>query len=293
MPPTTQSPRLEEIQNSNSLLLSLIRGLHSLVEGPGYISQLMAYGRGAIPALADLLLNGKPNGVSQPRQWTVEALAGLGAYDVLLSYLRQPLHIDSPIVRHGEEAVQNTAARELAACQSDEAFTVLLDFLRRRALPGVVETIGLYRRTETVPYLLDCLEDDICRSAAMDALQQFGNKIRSVLVESATIRNPPLPDFETPSSIRRRRCCVRLLESLHLTKEEVSRLAPLLDENDPDLVVADAQLLFRARHFCDYRAILFHLKRIRQTLGWWLQDESRSLISRIEEKLSNADIDRL
>lgn len=275
-------------------LVSLIRGLQSLVDGPAYIGELIAYGANAIPALADLLLNGKPSDVSQPRQWAVEALAGLGAYDVLLAYLRRPVNIQSPVVRHGEEAVRNTAARELAAYQTGEAFTVLLDCLRRRPLPGVVETIGLYRRTETAPYLLDCLEDDVCRSAAIEALERLGRETRPLLVESAVIRKPALPDPESPSSLRRRRCCVRLLQELHLAKEEVSRLARLLDENDPDLVIAAARVLFQSPHFHNDWSIVSHLRRVQQRVGWWLQDEFRSLISQVEKRLhSDANTNHL
>lgn len=285
MPAITERRR-EERQDANSLkLFSLINGLQSLVDGPSYINRIVAYGPKAIPSLADLLLNGKPSGVSQPRQWTVEALAGLGAWQVLLSYLTRPLNTQSPIVQHGEEAVQNTAARELAAYQCEETFAVLMDSLRMHPLPGVIETLGLYRRTETAPYLVDCLEDDVCRSAAVEALQRFGDDIRLLLVESAVTRKPQLPDPENPSSIRRRRCCVRLLEPLHLMKEEVNRLTSLLNENDSDLVTAAAQVLFPSPYFDDYRVMLNHLSRVRQALGWWLQDEFKALISQVEEKL--------
>lgn len=293
-PARKQCRRTETEEADLNSLSGLISGLHSLHDGPAYVNRLIAYGRQAIPALAELLLNGKPSGVPQPRQWTVEALAGLGACEVLLSYLSQALVVRGPIVQHGEEAVQNTAARALAACQTEETFTVLLDFLRRRALPGVVETIGLYVRPKAAPYLVDCLEDDVCRSAAMEALERLGDEIRPLLVESAIIRKPLPPDPESPSSIRRRRCCVRLMGPLHLTDGEASRIARLLEENDPDLVIAVAQLLLHASHFLDYRAVLFHVKRVQQTLGWWLQDESRSLISQIEEKVSfDAHIDCL
>lgn len=279
--------RLEGTQDANSLeLFRLIRGLQSLVDGPSYINQLVAYGPKAIPALADVLLHGRPSSIPQPRQWTVEALGGLAAYDVLLSYLRRPLKIRSAIVLKGEEAVQNSAARELSAHRSEEAYTVLLDCLRRRPLPGVVETIGRYGRIEPAPYLVDCLEDDICRASAQDALQALNDAVRPLLVESALIRKPPSPDPESPSSIRRRRSCVRLLESLPLEKEDVERLAALLNEKNPDLVTSVAKVLFNSPHFRDYHRMLAQLKRVQRTVGWWLQDEFKSLAAQIERKVS-------
>ena len=275
-------------------LSHLINGLHSLVDGRAYIARLIAFGPKATPALADLLLHGKRSAVSQPRQWIVEVLGGLRAYDVLLAYLRQPVDIQNPVVQHAEEAVQNAAARELAAYETEEAFSVLLDCLRRRPLPGIIETLGLYRRPTVAPYLLDYLEDDVCRSAAMEALQHLGGSVRGLLIESALTRKPPLPEFESASSLRRRQCCVRLLEHLRMSKDEVARLAPLLHEEDPDLVTAFAQVVLRCPDFGDYRSILLHLKRIQPKLGWWLQDEFRSLMSQTEKKLhSNANTDHL
>ncbi|HEY7307308.1 MAG TPA: HEAT repeat domain-containing protein [Bryobacteraceae bacterium] len=286
--PAVQEPLPRDAQDAASLS-SLIRGLHSLVDGPAYIGQLIAYGPKAIPALADLLLCGTPVTVSQPRQWAAEALGGLRAYEVLLAYLRQPINIGSPVVQHAEEAVRNAAARELGGFQTEETFTVLLDCLRRRPLPGVIETIGQYRRAQVAPYLIDCLEDDVCRTAGIQALEGLADSIRGLLVESALVRMPPLPEFESPSSIRRRRCCTRLLEHLDLAEDEVKRLTPLLREKDPDLVIAVAQVLLHTPHFSHFQSILFHLTRVQHTVGWWLQDEFRSLTFQIEEKLSQTE----
>lgn len=287
MPPTGQEPHLCCTRKADPLALSaLVNGLFSLHDGPAYISELIAYGPEAVPALADLLLLGEPSSVSQPRQWAVETLGALGAYDVLLSYLRRPINVQSPVIRHEEEAVQNAAARELAACQSEKVYSVLLDCLRRHPLPGFIESIGHYQRIETAPYLIDCLEDDVCRCAAIDSLCGLGSSIRPLLVESAIIRNPPLPEFESPSSSRRRRCCARLLERSQLTEQDVSRLVPLLYENDADIVIAIAQALFQTPHFGNCALILFHLNRLKTTVEWWLKDELRALISEAEEKVS-------
>lgn len=289
MASTRETRALDSFRNTaGSLSLSkLITGLHSLIEGPAYLGQLIAYGPGAIPALSGLLLRGKPSSVYQPRQLVVEALGALGAFDVLLSYLQHPLDIPSTIVRHAEEAVQNTAARELAACRNEEVYTVLLDCLRTHSLPGVVETIGSFHRPETASYLIDCLEDDVCRSAAVEALGGFGDSIRELLVESASIRNPPLPDFESPSSIRRRRCCARLLERLQVTEQEVNRLRPLLCENDADLVVAVAHVLVQSPRFANFASVLFHLNRVKSKAEWWLRDELAAFAAEVEAKLSS------
>lgn len=285
MPPATKR-RCDADLSSRFALTALIDGLHSLRDGPAYVNRLIAYGREATPALADFLLKSNPSGVPEARQWAVEALGGLGAYDVLLEYLRNPLKTRDPVVRQGEDAVPNTAARELASCHSDSVFPVLLDLLRTRPLPGVVETLGAYRRKEAAPYLIDCLEDDVCRAAAMDALRNLGDAVRLLLTESAITRKPGPPDNESRSSLQRRRCCLKLLEPLRLTREEVSRLEPLMHEKDPDTVIAVVQLLMRGARFTDYRSIRSHLHRVRKSLGWWLCDEFRTLLAKVEGRLS-------
>ena len=56
-----------------------------------------------------------------------------------------------PVDRYGEEAVENTAARLLGGWRDEEVYNVLLRLLRRKPMPGVIETIGEYRRTEGRP----------------------------------------------------------------------------------------------------------------------------------------------
>ena len=74
---------------------------------------LVGCGARAIPPLRSFLLRGAPQSLYQPRQLAVETLAELGAKDVLIEYLRAPAMIDDAVVRHGEDAVRSTAAREL------------------------------------------------------------------------------------------------------------------------------------------------------------------------------------
>ena len=284
--PSTRNSCSDQERSSDPAIATLICGLGSLIDGPAYVCRLIACGPKAIPGLTNLLLQEKPCSVSQPRQWAAEALGALGAYDVLLEYLRRPIEIQNLVVRHAEQAVQNTAARELSRYRTEEAFSVLFDCLRLHPLPGIIEAIGAYRRNETAPYLLDALEDDVGRSAAIEALRGLADGVRGLLIESAMTRKPCPPEFETASSLHRRRCCVRLLDQLNLTEPEVSRLAALLHEDDADLVVATAEVLVRASHFNDYQSALLHLSRVEQKVPWWLREEYDSVRSNAAEKVS-------
>ncbi|HTU47462.1 MAG TPA: hypothetical protein VMF91_20535 [Bryobacteraceae bacterium] len=273
--------RRDDITESKSIQ-ELVSRFESLHDGPAYVGQVIARGSGAIPFLSEVLLNGRPSSIPQPRQWAVEALAGLGAYEILLTYLRQPLITASPVVRHGEQAVQNTAARELSNYETEQTFAILLDCLKRSPLPGVIESIALYRRIAVAPYLIDCLEDDTCRSAALEGLELLGDAVRILLIESALKRVPGPPDWESPSSVRRRQCCLQLLRSSQLENSEVQRLTSLLSNDDPDIVISVARLLIESSAFRNRSFVRNHLKRVQRKAGWWLQDELRSLLSRTE-----------
>jgi HEAT repeat protein len=119
-----------------------IEELNSLLDGERAVSKLIALGEAAKPALREFLLKGKPRGIYQPRRWAVEALAGLGAKDALLEYLRMSKRIADPVVRMGEEAVENEAARQLGAWRTGEVFEALLDVARERRRAGVLEALG-------------------------------------------------------------------------------------------------------------------------------------------------------
>jgi hypothetical protein len=94
---------------------ALVQSLNSLHEGELGVDMLVACGERAIEPLRRFLLQGKPSGIFVPKQRAVKALVELGAKEVLLAYLAFDEPIADPVAAHGEEAVQNTVARALAA----------------------------------------------------------------------------------------------------------------------------------------------------------------------------------
>jgi len=131
-----------------------IEELNSLKEGAAAATRLIACGRSAIEPLRQSLLEGKPSVVYHSRRWAVEALAALGARDVLLEYLTQKKDIADPAIRLGEEAVKSAAARELMRWRSEEVFRLLLGLAQERCLPGVLGALGEFKRPEAVPCLV-------------------------------------------------------------------------------------------------------------------------------------------
>ena len=212
----------------------LVDRLNSLKEGELAVVELVACGKRAVEPLRRFLLYGKPGGIFQPRQLAVEALAELGAKDVLLEYLASGKHISDPVDRYGEEAVENTAARLLAGWRDEEVYNVLLRLVRRKPMPGVIETIGEYRRPGTIPDFIGALGDDIARGPAEEALRKVGETAHRALLDAA-LAPVPSADDESPSSLRRRASALRLLAERNLSAEDWRNLAALTRDRDPEI----------------------------------------------------------
>lgn len=100
--------------------------LMSLHEGDVGVLAVMALGPAAIPRLKDLIFSRDPSGIFQPRCHVVDALAALGATDILRSFLTSPPLHGNPIEHAGDVAVINAAARALPIDPLDDAdFTLL------------------------------------------------------------------------------------------------------------------------------------------------------------------------
>lgn len=212
----------------------LVDRLNSLKEGDLAVADLVECGKRAVEPLRRVLLHGKPSGIFRPRQRAVEALAALGAQNVLLEYLTSVQHIADPVDRYGEEAVENTAARMLSASRDEDVYNALLQLLRRRQMPGVIEALGEFRRTDAMPELIAALGDSVCRIAAEEALRKTGEAARQALLDAA--RTPyPSASHETPSSICRRRSALRLLAELNLSAEALHDLSALAHDRDPEI----------------------------------------------------------
>ena len=196
-------------------ILRLIDCMNSLHDGDRAVDLLVACGEVAIAPLRKYLWEGKPSHIYQPRQRAVNALAKLGAKEVLIEYLCTPKEIPDPVFQFGEEAVENTAARALAGWQTDDVFEVLLRIAHTRTLPGLIDALGSFRRPEPISLFITALMDDVSRPAAENALKSMGELAKPALMEAAV--TPDLSEnYESPSILLRRRSTVRILADLIL-----------------------------------------------------------------------------
>jgi hypothetical protein len=280
-PPAKTPDVTEHCSDNRRYITCLIQQLSTLREGPAIVNELIRAGGAATPILAEALLNGQPRSVYQPRCLLVEALAGLQAHDVLVEYLRRHRHIADPELRFAEDAVINTAARELKFTFSAEALSALLEIARVRSLPGVIEALGMYCNQDSMPCFIRALESDLARTAAYDALRALGQPVKQALLNEAIRIEPCPPEHENRSSLLRRRACLRLLAELATTVADRQRLLDLLFENG-EIVLALCKILVSSRNSLYCAAAHRRLTSVFPRLEWHLRDEARELLGVLE-----------
>jgi HEAT repeat protein len=190
-----------------------VERLRSLNDGDLALPHVIVCGERAIEPLRKLLFEREPSGLFEARCRATEALAAIGARNVLLEFLRHLPAAPDPVEALGNDAVINAAA--LAACRvhDEELFEILLKVARRPALTGVIGALGSFGRAEAIPLLIDALEDDTSRLTAENALKRVGGSARPALRQAAE-RRLPSPKIESVSSQRRRQSASKLLAEL-------------------------------------------------------------------------------
>lgn len=269
-PVTKLIERLDDLQNIAATTIELIR-----------------CGTAAITPVAGTLRFGKSKSIPQPRCALVTVLAILGATDILLEYLADDRLTDDPTVRFAEDAVMNLAAQAIKLDFSARAYCVLLNIARKRALPGVLEALALYRRTESIPCFIRALEGDLSRSIAVECLRSFADRAKPFLLSELFRPDPRPPDRESASSLHRRRSCADVLSTVKLNRAEYEALLDLLFENDVELVLNVGAILLFSRDTGHHGAAARRLKAIRSHADWHMKDELDLLIRHLDEKVDN------
>lgn len=247
--------------------------LISLQDGERGVLETVACGPRAIPGLRDLLFQREPSGLFQPRCRAVDALAALGAHDVLVTFLLTDRDIADPVERAGEDAVLNATARALRETTDDTVIRRLFDLAETRRLAGPIEVLGAMQRAEALPCLLAALADDYARPVAEEAIRQFGHRAAPGLLVTAS--EPEVQDgSETESSLRRRRAALSLL--LELGAPPVSSAAQRsmwAHSDDPELAVSGSRMALRDGDPSERQAAITHLLGMLPAVDWTIRRE--------------------
>jgi hypothetical protein len=256
-----------------------IAKLRSFSDGALGVAEVIACGEKAIPALHRILFEREPSGLFQPRCRAIEALAGLGAHNVLIEFLQADRKIADPIEHLGEDAVINAAALALANVREQRVFGLLLRLAQRPALTGVIGALGAFRRTEAIPVLVDALEEDASRHTAETALWKLGQKARAALLRTVDLKLPS-GERESESSVRRRRSALKLLAELDGSRAAWSRLRHLMWDNDAKLAAYACEIgLARATTSERTDAVRRLIELLGRAEDWILRDEIETYLT--------------
>jgi hypothetical protein len=111
-------------------LAAALAALRSLHDGDRGVAEVAAHGADAIPALRALLFERESSGLFETRVRAVEALALIGAHDVLIEFLESPYEAADPVERLGDDAIVNAAGRAVGIVGGPRVFYLLLSLAR-------------------------------------------------------------------------------------------------------------------------------------------------------------------
>jgi len=256
--PSSEMPEIE--------IDHLITALDSFVDGDLAAEMLLMLGQRVMPHLERFLLVGSPRTIALPRCRAVHALAELGAWSTLVSYLREYQRPSDAVVLFAEDAVRSSVARELLRRRSEEVFTALLGAARQRATGDLILALGDFRRPASVPLIFDVLEDDLCREEAKCSLRKVPEAARKYAVLS--LRGCTSTVFDGPAALRRLRSTLQLLGEFGVLPGEWKVIRPFLREKDADIVIAVAKIGVLVAPDSDQPHIMSALLNISDKLNW-------------------------
>lgn len=254
-----------------------IARLRALREGDQAVHDLVDCGQAAVEPLSEFLFNRDPSGMFQSRCQAVEALADLGAKDVLLDFLTQQRDVADPVEQAGEDAVTNAVARTLHRWPEDRVFLLLLGVAKHKMLTDVVDALGDYRRDEAVPIFAAALGDDFCRPAAENAFRKMGPSVCPYLLHLAESRTPS-SDVEAESSRRRRRSALRLFVELQQNEDLPEIMRPFLTDDDPQVVLLACSICLSRVLPAEAERVAVRLINFLDSNDWMLQTEVEDLL---------------
>jgi hypothetical protein len=222
--------------------------------------------------LRELLLAREPSGLYQVRCRAVEALALIRAYDVLIEFLRAERKVTDAVEQVGEDAVINAAALALANVRRQGVFELLLCLGARGSLPGVIGALSAFRRVEVIPVLVDALEDDASRRTAETALKRLGRSAVPALLRAATLR-APLVEWESESSLRKRRGALQLLLAIGIPRKAWATLRNSMEDRDPKVAVLACKICLKRGWTSERPRAIHRLIDLLEEVDWMLRDD--------------------
>jgi hypothetical protein len=266
------SPSTDDVQRA-------IAKLESLYDTEAGVIDAVACGRRAVPALRALLFERETSGIYQPRCAAVRALSTLGADDVLFEFLRASPEATDPVERAGDDAVINAAAQYLSVVREERVFQLLLDLAERQLWPGVIGALAAFHREEAIPVLISALAEDDCRLIAEPALVAFGRAALPALLQVAILKSS-FAEFESETSIRKRRSALGLLREIGVPPELWPPLRPLMTDYEPRIAILACELCLSVAPEVEWKDAIHCLIGLLERADWRLESDVEECLVR-------------
>ncbi len=194
------------MEPANPAVWALVARLHNLHEIFRVQGELLLYGEDAVEPLAALLLS-PPSTFPQPRVAAAENLGIIGSEEAVDALIRvldyNDLQAIGPVQCLAEETVRNAAARQLGRFSFPRVVEALLASLQQDHLIEAGVALAQLGEVRAIPSLLECLEDDVKKEKATEALRRFGHVVIPALQDA--LSQPRLVEgLESPLSEERR-----------------------------------------------------------------------------------------
>jgi hypothetical protein len=254
--------------------------LKSLHDGDTGFVEVVELGPDAVPALRSLLFEPEPSGLHQARGLAAEALAALGAFDVLADFLVSRDPIADPVERLGEEVVIGAAARAMARLREEWVYRLLRVLATHRCITGVLAGLGSFYRKDSIEIFVRALGEDEVRLTAEAILRGFGGAARPTLIEAALDRGAA-DRSENESQLRKRRSALGLLLEIGIPPKKWPILRTLLEDSDRQIALLACRICLQLGSARDSARAARRLLDLRSGADWLERERIDDLLKAI------------
>jgi hypothetical protein len=281
-PPKSEQCKSESLQVRIEYAVGRLKSLH---DGDSAFFEVVELGPDVVPALRRLLFEPEPSGLHQVRGRAAEALAALGAFDVLADFLRSRQPIADPVERLGEEVVTGAAARAIARLQEEWVYRLLGDLAAHCCVAGVLAGLGSFHRKDSIEIFIRALSEDEVRLTAEAILRGFGRAVRPALIAAALdrgdARNP-----ESESHLRKRRSALGILLEIGIPPKKWGVLRPLMEDRDRQITLLACRVCFDLGSAQDLARSARRLIDLRSGADWLEKEHIDDLLTAIRSAAS-------
>jgi hypothetical protein len=264
------SPPKSEQRKSESLQVRIehaVGRLKSLHDGDSGFLEVVELGPDVVPALRRLLFEPEPSGLHQVRGRAAEALAALGAFDLLADFLRSRQPIADPVERLGEGVVIGAAARAISRLPEEWVYRLLGDLAAHCCVAGVLAGLGSFHRKDSIEIFVSALGEDELRLTAEAILRGYGRAVRPALIATALDRDEA-GHSENESHLRKRRSALGLLLEIGISTKKWRVLRSLLEDSDRQIALLACRICFELGSAQDLARSARRLVDLRSGADW-------------------------